>query len=196
MRLSLSVTLFALASIVSAVRLPKMPDAAVDGFYVAYVDEFGKDVHTLISAPNKTGFVDGLAPSMPKPKLAKRSSGYSWCGCGYNMNHADCDAANADLANQAGGGITVGGGLCYYSVVSSAVAFVCNPYSSQDNILAETFYSDGVGSSDAVITSDCGWYVAGTYAWGYWPSYVVGYMIYYAGEDFFHDSTGSSASGC
>ena len=68
-----------------------MPDTAVDGFYVAHVDKSGKDVHTLVAAPNNTGFVDGLAPSMPKPKLAKRSSGYSWCGCGYNMAQADCD---------------------------------------------------------------------------------------------------------
>lgn len=182
----------ALATITTAL-LPNMPDTAVDGFYKAHVNDAGKSIHTHIAAPNNTGFIEGVAPRMTASKIAKRSIVYTWCGCGYNMNHGDCDAANADLANQVVRGVGVGGGTCYYSIRGSAVAFICNPY---PNDQAGPIWSNNIGGSSAVITSQCGLYVAGTYAWGYRTSYEVGYMQYQAGLNFAVAAEGSSVTNC
>lgn len=194
MHFALLFSLLTFAGISTAITLPKLPDIRpADGFYLAHLDENGQSIHTLIAAPNNTDFIDGVAPSMPKPRIAKRSSGYCWCGCGYYVNKAGTDAANADLANQIGNGVTVREQNCYYSIRGGIVAFVCNPYPTN---AGATFFKSNVGGCDAVITADCGLYVAGTYAWGYETSYLVGYMNWYSGLDFLTASIAGTAKGC
>ena len=88
-----------------------------------------------------------------------------FCGCGYDIPHDDTDAANQDLVNQIASisdqNLYVNPGACWYLIRGSAVAFVCNPYGFPNY---DAFRPGNVGSSDSQITSDCGWYVAETYA--------------------------------
>jgi len=93
------------------------------------------------------------------------------------------------------GGVFVNQRGCWYSIRSDSVAFACNPYPSS-GYSTDEFWGSDVGSSDAVITGDCGWYVAGTYAWGYEVALVVGYMQWTPGLDFLDAAMGSNARGC
>ncbi|KAL7906652.1 hypothetical protein GGI35DRAFT_458572 [Trichoderma velutinum] len=111
------------------------------------------------------------------------------------MNHGDCDAAVADLKDQVSrqGTLWLGGGLCWYSIRGGVVAFICNP---NDRTNTNGFVADNVGLSTSIITGDCGWYTAGTHAWGYYNSLLVGYEVYYPGVDFFGTAMSSSLESC
>lgn len=187
-----------LTTTTSVFALTMQENITEDGFYLAYYNDTGHEVHERISAPNNLNFTDGIAKpqALLHPQaIQKRATGMSFCGCGYYMNHVDCDAANQDLTNQvaAVGGLVLRQRSCYYSIRGSAVAFVCNPYYEESD---NTFRASNVGGSDAVITSDCGWYVAGTYAWGYWAANLVGYMNYSPGLDFLGNAMGANALSC
>ncbi|KAF2621065.1 hypothetical protein BU25DRAFT_355174, partial [Macroventuria anomochaeta] len=88
-----------------------------------------------------------------------RGEGHIWCGCGFNMNAGDTDAAVADLKGQLDR-MASGGTIClaYYSIRGGTVAFACNRSDRSKRIDGDNF----AGYLRA-ITSSCGLYIAGTY---------------------------------
>ncbi|KAI9162987.1 insecticidal toxin complex protein [Paramyrothecium foliicola] len=96
--------------------------------------ELKNTVFQLLAPPNKNYTTGAIPPPLEEsfPKdfqfVQKRATGHSFCGCGFNLNHGDCDAAVADLKEQVSraGTLWLGGGLCWYSIRGAAVAFICN----------------------------------------------------------------------
>lgn len=126
-----------------------------------------------------------------------------WCGCGYNLNHGDCDAAVSDLKRQTGGGQSIAMGLAFYSIRGGVVAFSCATWPDSSDTYGDPFEWDveEITLSLAAITKLCGWYVAGTanyMDWGAtdWNSPLIGYMQYYNGLDFCYAANGAAAGRC
>ncbi|KAE9574466.1 hypothetical protein CGCF415_v004677 [Colletotrichum fructicola] len=187
------------AAIAAAFTLPK--DAA-DGFYVAYYNETGHEVH--LKDPDMSS-LDALVTSSPvtpqirgTTPLVLPRDGQTWCGCKYRMNSGNCDGAVQGLKNQMGkqrlGRAFINPGMAWYEIrrFSSArpvVAFLCRTRDA------------GVGDIDIYtytqklqeITGSCGFYVPGTKALG---ALRVGYMIYNEGDDFCRSATGSTQNRC
>lgn len=127
----------------------KLPAGLDDGFYRVYLDSNGNEIHEPANATMLTPL------SKPVPRISKasartpfdaRRSGslaprfgqgvlQSWCGCGFNMNPGDCDAAVADIKNQVNipgqDGVLIPWGMSYYSIRGSVVAFACDDDMSQ-----------------------------------------------------------------
>ena len=182
-----------------------LPDASKapqqEGVWSAKLNATGHTIFELLAHPDETQREKVGAPPLGESfpadlsSLRRRATGHAFCGCGFNMNHGECDAAVADLKDQVSrrGTLWLGGGLCWYSIRGGAVAFICNPYSGTNT---NGFTADGIGLSTSIITGDCGWYTAGTHAWGYYKSLLVGYMIYRPGLDFFGDAMSSDSQHC
>jgi len=118
---------------------------------------------------------------------------FKGCGCGYNMNHADCDDANASLSGNVADAY-IPAYTAYYSIVNTAVAFLWNQSGGSVNV-----HSSDVSSGSSAVTAACGWYVAGTWrdtSANYDTGLDYGYMIYYSGENFLGAAEGSSSSSC
>lgn len=169
-----------------------------DGIYSVFINDAGKQVYEIIAEPN-TNYTDGHTPALlesfpEKAELMSRSTGHCFCGCGINLHHGDTDAAVADLTDQVARAGTLKTTGCWYSIRGSVVAFICNQWGNVEN--TNDFWAEHVGSSLAVVTADCGWYVAGTYSWGYILTLNVGYMVYYPGQDFGANAMGSDRWDC
>ena len=186
-----------------------LPGGLEDGLYRAYYDKEGREVHEPLvnvttTAPDRRHTArQPEAPSLDP--LDKRQADYNiYCGCGYNLDHGDCDAAVSDLSNQFGGYdgspcVWIQADMSYYSIRGSVVAFGCNPgYLGGIVQVCGQDYGDDL----KVITSQCGAYVAGTFS----PvlegiserkTYIdLGYMQYYAGLDFCGNAESSPVSSC
>lgn len=156
-----------------------------------HIDSRNTEIHTLLST--HAPLPSPPASPLPSPSLTPR---YVWpgeifCGCGYNLDPPSCDAAVADLRSQLGSYSTIY--QAYYSIRGPVVAFVCN--------LNPGFFvtdSDDYGGYIAVVTQQCGRYVAGTYFAFDEGEYGadVGYMQYFAGLDFCGAAEGSSQNSC
>lgn len=130
----------------------------------------------------------------------------TWCGCGFDMNHGNCDAAVADLIEQTGhgDGVSCNLGDSYYSIRGDVVAFACNNWPTSVDTSADKFqWTDWqLTNSYATITKLCGWYVAGTNNWdgGWWKidfnTPNIGYMRWSEGLDFCYDATISPRGSC
>lgn len=101
MRFTNIITTFALAASVSGW---KIPENTQDGVYVVDTLEDGTEVHTKIA---ETADIDRSIPEdvlnmspVPTSELEKRAPGQIWCGCGFDMNRGNCDAAVDDLKRQ------------------------------------------------------------------------------------------------
>ncbi|KAI0168329.1 hypothetical protein BJ166DRAFT_624036 [Pestalotiopsis sp. NC0098] len=197
MRFSLSLLLPLLVAPFAAALT--IPEDASEGFFVAYYDADGQQVH--VKNPTQDEIADMATKAYPPPgtnttsaettsvEISKRAQ-RTWCGCGYNLDHGNCDTAVAGLKSQLGNGASIGGYLSYYVISGSVVAFACN---------SQWYGSSSTDSSTYAawlveITDACGWYVAGTFnGWGYLNS---GYMNWYSGLDFCGAALGSSKSSC
>jgi hypothetical protein len=101
MRFTNIVATFALAASVSAWKIPQNTQ---DGVYTVDTLEDGTEVHTKIAS---AADIDRSIPEslldispVPKSELETRGAHRIWCGCGFDMNRGDCDAAVADLKRQ------------------------------------------------------------------------------------------------
>jgi hypothetical protein len=187
MRSILIASLFA----ITAVTAFTLPGGLADGDFVAYLDKDGQEVHEKLSTR-------ALA-APPKVAITTRQNvvnHVTYCGCGFNMNHANCDAAVQAPKNQLPG--TIGSGLSYYSIAGAAVAFACN-----HGYLSAYLTADMVTQSAQRVTDACGWYVAGTDLTlemvGGIPDEIelsTGYMQYYAGVTFCANADSSSRGSC
>lgn len=130
----------------------------------------------------------------------------TWCGCGFDMNHDNCDAAVADLIEQTGHGDGVSCNFMdnYYSIRGDVVAFACNDHLGSIETASGKFqWTDWqLTTSYAAITKLCGWYIAGTNNWdgGWWAidfnTPNIGYMRWSEGLDFCYNAVSSGASSC
>ncbi|PVH71949.1 hypothetical protein DL98DRAFT_596492 [Cadophora sp. DSE1049] len=186
---------FSLAVVTTAFLVPV---GQPDGLYEFFVDAAGREIHrrmnvTVTKERNVPDFEalekqskwpnTDLVP-MPRPKRR--------CGCGhvFNMNHAGCDAAVADLRSQ------IERTSVYASQenpLAMQVAFLCNGASEPWPITADNF--DHFRISLVWISRDCGTYVAGTVEeeeGG--PRY--GYMIHWPELDFCGKAMLSKKTSC
>ncbi|KAH7010742.1 hypothetical protein B0J12DRAFT_751346 [Macrophomina phaseolina] len=176
------------------------PEGLTDGFYRASIDERGYEIHELLSAPDgehiDARIISQRAPTTDSDtyevsaKLQKRIWTV-WCGCGFSLNHGDCDAAVADMKRQVDGGVHIQPHQAYYSIRGSVVFFSCNTGDGQVfmDVPSVTFIA-------GEITKACGYYIAGTFARQGYPPEASGYMRYSAGLDFCRAAKASPAHSC
>ena len=191
-----------------------------NGVYHAYTDEHGLETHTRLSNDElspRTWTHDlqsaksnsTVLPTANPSPLAPRKICLGWpepydiyCGCGFELDPHNCDAAVADLKNQVGtSGIIPTVGHAYYSIRGNVVSFICafsnNPPPEGYKVTSQ-FITDALES----VTSSCGRYIAGTNMplWGdtYDPQrgYDLGYMQYTAGLDFCSHARDDSSNCC
>ncbi|KAK3332785.1 hypothetical protein B0T19DRAFT_111318 [Cercophora scortea] len=179
-----------------------------NGIFKAYHDAAGNEVHEIltldaINADAQAAVASGVAvasrslgknPHVSRFDPARRS----WCGCGLNMDHSDCDSAVEELKKQIrshNGRIFVPIGQAYYSIWGNVVAFVCSPGSnSAITGISESALTYGL----SFLTDHCGRYVPGTYIEGAInvASELEGYMEVNGGVDFCAKSTSSGSWNC
>ncbi|KXJ97295.1 hypothetical protein Micbo1qcDRAFT_191815 [Microdochium bolleyi] len=189
----------------------KLPGGLKDGFYRAYHDESGREVHELVREPATPKELSASSSTStpvaePEPEklvhLQRRAWKY-WCGCGLSMNHGDCDAAVEDLKHQSDVEYAkdygdrknlILPGQSFYSIRGSVVAFACNRNWNYAPVPRRDSFTQFYGE----ITNRCGWYVPGTWTNDNLDGGVphVGYMNYRANLDFCQDSTQSNRDRC
>ncbi|WYZ41986.1 hypothetical protein EsH8_V_000881 [Colletotrichum jinshuiense] len=168
-------SLYVVSALAACSAAFKVPEGATNGFYVAYHDEAGNEVH--VKDPD-AAFLKGLQSSVPavgeesKPgvsRVRRSSSGARlferaatvWCGCTHHLNNIDCDNAVNQIKNQirnAGGQSDVKPGTAWYGINGNVVSFICNLYGPSNGRMTEATFAGGLST----ITSSCGYYVAGT----------------------------------
>jgi hypothetical protein len=165
-------------------------DITSDGVYQVLIRDDGTEEHTKIA--DITARSSTEAPTTPLAKILQSRQDYitTWCGCGFNMNTNNCDAAVADMRNQLGGSSTVRARLSYYSIRGAVVAFACNRSGSDQKMDGQTY-----GQALSIITNRCGRYIAGSVSVT-GSNFILGYMRYSSGTDFCGTSTQSSRSSC
>jgi hypothetical protein len=101
MRFSNFASVLALAASAQALIIPV---GTTDGTYTVTVDAAGVETHTKIAeAGAESDVLDaGDFINTSSNAIRRRNNGQIWCGCGFNMNPGNCDAAVADLKNQLG----------------------------------------------------------------------------------------------
>ncbi|KAK3693250.1 hypothetical protein B0T22DRAFT_449284 [Podospora appendiculata] len=179
-----------------------------NGIFKAYHDKTGNEVHEILTLDGinkdaQAAVASGVAvatrsldknPHVARFDTARRS----WCGCGLNMDHSDCDNAVELLKRQIrahNGQIFVPIGQAYYSIYGNVVAFVCSPGSnSAITGITESSFTWALG----FLTDHCGRYVPGTYIEGAInvAGELEGYMEVNGGVDFCAKSTSSSSWNC
>lgn len=181
-----------------------LPANLTDGAYMASLGADGQQIHVRL--PDIPLEVDARSLEISTRQEANQFStrqvvtypNIFHCGCGYYMDHGNCDAAVQDMKNQLGSGVTIPSGNAYYSIRGNAVAFVCTRAQLTGHWVDAQIFSDAA----ATITTACGWYVAGTIQHGHWGSSNaqwdedLGYMQYTAGLNFCGNAEGSPASSC
>ncbi len=170
----------------------KVPEGAVDGNYIAYINPEGVEVHQAVDSFHSVPHVSAqsvAARSYPPPSErsleARVPNGQTFCGCGIHLQGGTCDDAVGDLEHQLGNGASVQGGLSYYAIRGDVVAFVCNP-GPYDARVSGGDASQSLGR----VTGACGYYIAGTYDYGI----KIGYM--HTGQNWCDNADRSKAHRC
>jgi hypothetical protein len=130
MHFLLSITI-SLASVLPLAAAFTLPAGLPSGNYAAYYNTSGHEVHVRASELDRRD-VGSYSPAHRAKRsdtnfIEKRQdlgdSGYStYCGCGFNLDHGDCDAAVAGLEAQFPG--TLDGGLAWYTIHNSVVVSI------------------------------------------------------------------------
>ncbi|CZR55780.1 uncharacterized protein PAC_05668 [Phialocephala subalpina] len=89
-------TLFLLGAAMAATAFT-IPKGAADGFYLAYYDSAGNEVHELVT--DMSPFAANLTERSISSSAKIGKPGQTWCGCRFGMDHGSCDRANDDLRN-------------------------------------------------------------------------------------------------
>ena len=92
------INIAAFLALVASTQAWVIPKGTTDGIYAVAVGDDGVEVHTKIAeASSELPF--NVSDANP---LDRRGDGRIWCGCGFNLNPGNCDAAVADLKSQLG----------------------------------------------------------------------------------------------
>lgn len=98
MRFVSTITVFTLFAWAQAFVIPP---GTSDGVYSVFNHEDGTEVHTKISVSSEVRRdATGITPFNEVGALERRQNDRIWCGCGFNMDAGNCDAAVADLKSQ------------------------------------------------------------------------------------------------
>jgi len=73
-----------------------IPEGTTDGVYAVFTDNNGNEVHTKIAKHDPTG----MTPVNAVHNLGRRQDDRIWCGCRFNMNSGNRDAALQALKDQ------------------------------------------------------------------------------------------------
>lgn len=121
--------LFLVSMAFTAVQAFRIPAGTSDGVYTVSIDAEGNENHTLIASPSKH---IPLSPRNPNPlpvansRLFRRDFKVE-CYDAKDLDHADLDAANADLDSQCDAvNEAVPGHHNFYAIRGGAVAYFCN----------------------------------------------------------------------
>ncbi|KAH7371950.1 hypothetical protein BKA66DRAFT_572518 [Pyrenochaeta sp. MPI-SDFR-AT-0127] len=186
MRFSNLASLLALAASAQAWVIP---EGSTDGSYSVTINENGVETHTKL-AESDAEILYLNESDLSSDALQRRGRDQVWCGCGFNMNPGNCDAAVADLKNQLSN--LIPSGTAFYSIRGDVVAFACNRGSSNWIMNGNAY-----GEQLVHITNLCGRYIAGSRQAGEDNrALIVGYMRYSNGADFCGASTSSPANHC
>ncbi|KAH8678444.1 hypothetical protein BX600DRAFT_507390 [Xylariales sp. PMI_506] len=157
---------FAVLSLLATSHALTIPPNQPDGVYVVSNVGTANEVHERLADLDIKAEIPSVNTTNSTPStLSKRLGGPTdiRCGCGIVLNHADCDAATANLEAQLGSGGHIEGGKCFYSIRNTVASFMCS--------YAETIEGTALQAQLAFeeITDSCGLYVAGT-------SGLIGYV--------------------
>ncbi|KAF2138621.1 uncharacterized protein K452DRAFT_290767 [Aplosporella prunicola CBS 121167] len=144
-------------ALAAAVNAFTIPEGTEDGVYAVKTDANGIDQHTKLADATPIEELEVTKPNRFNG-LVRRDRKIT-CGGTKNLNHADTDAANADLDRQCGGaaGNFVASGHNFYAIRGNTVAFYCNfGGDNRCDSVTRAQYS-------SAITSLCGAYNSG---WG------------------------------
>ncbi|KID95092.1 hypothetical protein MAJ_08929, partial [Metarhizium majus ARSEF 297] len=183
-------TAFAIATVAQAFVIPSH---TANGVYAVTIGADGKEVHTKISDSASIQSIQpgGVTPVNKPGDLERREAGRIWCGCGFNMDPGNCDAAVESLVAQMGS--IVNPGMSYYSIHDNVVAFACNRSPNRGWFLIGNQYRDAL----ARITASCGRYIAGaTQSGDDGQDLISGYARWREGDDFCRGSTSSPVNRC
>jgi hypothetical protein len=200
-------TLFGIAIFSFLAQAFVIPEGTSNGVYRTYVNKRGEQIHEKIFPIPNLKRSGSAAPTTPNPlstlntrQIDGNPDTITYCGCGYNMDHGNCDWVAANMLAQlqdADGFIPQG--ISFYAIYYDVVAFLCNGSTSNvtiDPIQFPLYLQQ--------ITGACGWYVAGTVLetaeyglYGY-DTLVLnyGYMIYFDGLNFCAAADTSPAHSC
>lgn len=194
--LSKTLLILGLAAIGSSFTLR---EGLPDGFYRAYYNDAGEEVHELVSASALNTTSSLLA--LPKREdsrserhtIATRSEtplGY-WCGCDNPMNAYDTNMANAGMDNLVASYPLIQPGEGFFIIHNTAAAFVCNVDDKSSNIP-----TDVVTTWSQTVTNYCGLFYAGTVRIQWTAALDYGYMNYEPGLDFCDQAESSQDAIC
>ncbi|KAK3689525.1 hypothetical protein B0T22DRAFT_173389 [Podospora appendiculata] len=189
-----------------------LPEGLADGSYIAYINSSGHEVHELFSPSLAARLAASSDAASARPRAAPpivNSRGTSvnphsrraiqsywelWCGCGFNLNHANTDKAVQGIKKQCAAyagnnACTMAHDNAWYTISNDVVAFLCYGGSTTVSRITTAF---------SKITEKCGLYIAGSalFEEGLWYELVHGYMRYSSGLDFCANSISSSANHC
>jgi hypothetical protein len=171
-----------------------------DGVYMVFQDELGNEVHKEWSedylvkdVPAGITVINATSPEGPIMARGPWRDNI-WCGCGFTMDHGNCDAAVEELKKSmgvSGAYVTV---PSWFSKKNNVVAFVCNYKSDQNYFYINSQYFH---DSLATVTDSCGWYVAGSEGYQARTDIAsIGYMQFKEGVDFCANALGSPNHNC
>lgn len=178
----------------------RVPEHIKEGVFKVEQLPDGTEKHTMLSDPivqqgNAPSLIEQLSSSHVSRQVRPRWTYETWCGCGIDLNHGDCDAAVADLKHQLGSGKQWWGPtFAYYSIRGGVIAFACpTGWSTRagENLIRDTLEA---------VTKKCGWYIAGTgkeYISNYDETQAyIGYMNTHPNQDFCKDAFASNVGYC
>ena len=93
MRFFAIATAFTFAALIQAFVIP---EGTTEGVYAVFTADDGTEVHTKIAKRDPTGVT--LIEQFHN--IERRQNDRIWCGCGFNMNPGNCDAAVQALKDQ------------------------------------------------------------------------------------------------
>jgi hypothetical protein len=184
----------ALVYLASAFKVPK---GTTDGFYKVHLNAKGQEIHERVS--NFEAEATPAEVSIVKRSLKEKRERHweTFCGCGIELNHDNCDDAVQDLKDQMGSTVwLVAPHTAFYSIRGDAVAFSCNNGDVGDALTS----GDWVTEAAELVTRGCGWYIAGTgkclFITFDLNTTDMGYMIWSDGVDFCGNAEASSDWQC
>jgi hypothetical protein len=120
-----------LASVAPLAAAFTLPAGLPSGNYAAYYNATGHEVHVRASELNRRdigGYIPAHRAKRSKINVMEKrqdlsEAGFSvYCGCGFNLDHGNCDAAVAGLESQFPS--TLDGGLAWYTIVNNVVVSI------------------------------------------------------------------------
>lgn len=153
-------SLFLVAAAAVSVLGFTVPERQPEGVYIVYSHENGTEIHKRIAEP----YTRRITKRWPyflqfEPNDAKISCGHRGSELYPELNHADADAANADIDRQCGPGAMIASGYNFYAIRGDVVSYICNQ--SWDNQFCEAGTRDHLYRMMAVY---CGSYIPGEVA--------------------------------